>query len=56
MLLEGVLESITYHIKIVPTEDGGCVCKNRSVYHPKSDVELDEDKIKAGKEKAMDGR
>ncbi|KAI3469846.1 hypothetical protein Pfo_026509 [Paulownia fortunei] len=51
--LMGVLESITYHIKIVPAEDGGCICKNRSIYHIKGDVEITEDKIKEGKEKAM---
>ncbi|KAL2230593.1 major allergen Pru ar 1-like [Sesamum indicum] len=47
--LAGVLESITYHVKIVPTEDGGCICKNRST---KGDVEINEEKIKEGKEKA----
>ncbi|KAL0423231.1 UNVERIFIED_CONTAM: Major strawberry allergen Fra a 1-B [Sesamum radiatum] len=51
--LAGVLESITYHVKIVPTEDGGCICKNRSIYHTKGDVEINEEKIKEGKEKAM---
>ncbi|KAL0388329.1 UNVERIFIED_CONTAM: Major allergen Pru ar 1 [Sesamum radiatum] len=51
--LAGALESITYHIKIVPTEDGGCICKNRSIYHIKDDVEINEEKIKEGKEKAM---
>ncbi|KAL2469579.1 MLP-like protein [Abeliophyllum distichum] len=47
--LMGVLESITYHIKIVPTADGGCICENRSIYNTKEDVEISEDKIKAGK-------
>ncbi|KAK4425411.1 Major allergen Pru ar 1 [Sesamum alatum] len=51
--LAGVLESITYHVKIVPTEDGGCICKNRSIYHTKGGVEINEEKIKEGKEKAM---
>ncbi|XP_042054603.1 major allergen Pru ar 1-like [Salvia splendens] len=51
--LAGVLESITYHIKIVPTEDGGSICKNRSIYNTKGDVEINEEKIKEGKEKAM---
>ncbi|KAK2970443.1 hypothetical protein RJ640_015539 [Escallonia rubra] len=46
------LESITYHIKIVPTADGGSVCKNRSIYHTKGDAQIAEEKIKAGKEKA----
>ncbi|KAL0414197.1 UNVERIFIED_CONTAM: Major allergen Pru ar 1 [Sesamum radiatum] len=51
--LMGGLESITYHVKIVPTEDGGCICKNRSIYQTKGDVEITEEKIKEGKEKAL---
>ncbi|KAL0283751.1 UNVERIFIED_CONTAM: Major allergen Pru ar 1 [Sesamum angustifolium] len=51
--LAGILESITYRVKIVPTEDGGCICKNRSIYYTKGDVEITEEKIKEGKEKAM---
>ncbi|PIN18504.1 hypothetical protein CDL12_08828 [Handroanthus impetiginosus] len=51
--LMDILDSVTYHVKIVPIEDGGCVCKNRSIYHVKDGVELSEDKIKEGKEKAM---
>ncbi|XP_057772348.1 major allergen Pru ar 1-like [Salvia miltiorrhiza] len=51
--LSDVIESITYHIKIVPTEDGGSICKNRSIYNTKGDVEISEEKIKEGKEKAM---
>ncbi|KAK2970444.1 hypothetical protein RJ640_015540 [Escallonia rubra] len=47
------LESIIYHIKIVPTADGGSICKNRSIYHTKGDAQIAEDKIKAGKEKAL---
>ncbi|GFP83421.1 major allergen pru ar 1 [Phtheirospermum japonicum] len=48
-----VLESITNHTKIVPTEDGGCVCKNTSTYRSKDGVELDQEKIKAGKDRAL---
>ncbi|KAL0456913.1 UNVERIFIED_CONTAM: Major allergen Pru ar 1 [Sesamum latifolium] len=51
--LMGGLESITYHVKIVPTEDGGCICKNRSIYHAKGGFELSEEKIKEGKEKGV---
>ncbi|PIM98482.1 hypothetical protein CDL12_29035 [Handroanthus impetiginosus] len=49
--LMGILESITYHIKIVPSENGGWICKNGSIYHTKEGVEIEE-KIKEGKEKA----
>ncbi|GFZ13956.1 hypothetical protein Acr_24g0001460 [Actinidia rufa] len=47
-----VFESISYHIKIVATPDGGCICKNRSIYTPKCDAQVSEEEIKAGKEKA----
>ncbi|GFZ13946.1 hypothetical protein Acr_24g0001360 [Actinidia rufa] len=47
-----VCESISYHIKIVPSPDGGSICKNRSIYHTKGDSTISEEDIKAGKEKA----
>ncbi|KAF7146629.1 hypothetical protein RHSIM_Rhsim04G0231100 [Rhododendron simsii] len=50
--LMGLFESISYHIKIVPTPDGGSICKNRSIYHTKGDAQVNEEEIKAGKEKA----
>ena len=52
-VLGGVIESVTYHVKIVPTEDGGSICKNRSIYNTKGDAEISEEKIKEGKGKAM---
>lgn len=51
--LAGQLESITYHIKVVPTEDGGSICKNRSIYNTKEGAEISEEKIKEGKDKAL---
>ncbi|XP_058212570.1 major allergen Pru ar 1-like isoform X2 [Rhododendron vialii] len=50
--LMGLFESVSYHIKIVPTPDGGSICKNRSIYHTKGDAQVTEEEIKAGKEKA----
>ncbi|KAH6770292.1 hypothetical protein C2S52_015095 [Perilla frutescens var. hirtella] len=50
--LSDVIESITYHIKIVPTEEGGSICKNRSIYNTKGDAQISEENIKEGKEKA----
>ncbi|KAL0283750.1 UNVERIFIED_CONTAM: Major allergen Pru ar 1 [Sesamum angustifolium] len=44
-------ENLTHSYSIV--EDGGCICKNRSIYHAKGGFELSEEKIKEGKEKAM---
>ncbi|KAK2987134.1 hypothetical protein RJ640_019694 [Escallonia rubra] len=51
-LLEGI-ESISYHVKIVPSADGGSVCKNRSIYHTKGDFQITKVQIKTGKEKAL---
>jgi len=50
--LMGVLEKISYEIKIEASSDGGSVCKNSSKYHTKGDVEITEEQIKGGKEKA----
>ncbi|PSR92546.1 Major allergen Pru ar like [Actinidia chinensis var. chinensis] len=47
-----VFETISYHIKIVATPDGGSICKNRSIYKPKCDAQVSEEEIKAGKERA----
>ncbi|XP_059628921.1 major allergen Pru ar 1-like [Cornus florida] len=51
--LMGVLEKISYEIKIEPSSDGGSVCKNSSKYHTKGDVRITEEQIKGGKEKAL---
>ncbi|KAL2237754.1 UNVERIFIED_CONTAM: Pathogenesis-related protein 2 [Sesamum indicum] len=32
--------NITYHVTIVPTAEMGCICKNRSIYHTKGDIEI----------------
>jgi len=50
--LMGVFESISYHIKIIATSDGGSISKNRSIYNTKADAQVSEEEIKAGKEKA----
>ncbi|KAK9280926.1 hypothetical protein L1049_003817 [Liquidambar formosana] len=46
------LESIAYEIKF-EASGGGCVCKMTSHYHTKAGIELKEEEIKAGKDKAM---
>ncbi|KAK2990294.1 hypothetical protein RJ640_014746 [Escallonia rubra] len=51
-LMEGI-ESISYHIKVVPTPEGGSICKNRSIYETKGDFQITEEQIKTGKEKAL---
>ena len=51
--LMDTLESIYYEVKLVASPDGGSICKNISKYHTKGDIQITEDQIKAGKEKAM---
>ncbi|KAF7146367.1 hypothetical protein RHSIM_Rhsim04G0231400 [Rhododendron simsii] len=50
--LMGIFDSISYHIKIVASADGGSICKNRSIYQTKGDAQVTEEEIKSGKEKA----
>ncbi|KAI8561754.1 hypothetical protein RHMOL_Rhmol04G0366100 [Rhododendron molle] len=50
--LMGIFDSISYHIKIVASANGGSVCKNRSIYQTKGDAQVTEEEIKSGKEKA----
>lgn len=52
--LSDIIESITYHIKIVLTEDGGSICKNRSVYITKGNAEIGKGK-KKGRERQGNG-
>lgn len=47
------IESISYEMKFEPTPDGGCKGTNVSKYHPKPGVQINEEEVKAGKEKAM---
>ncbi|KAI8561750.1 hypothetical protein RHMOL_Rhmol04G0365700 [Rhododendron molle] len=47
----GLLESISYHIKIVAAPEGGSICKYRGIYTTKGDAQVSEEEIKAGKER-----
>ncbi|OWM88094.1 major strawberry allergen Fra a 1.06-like [Punica granatum] len=47
------IESVVYEVKFEASGDGGCVCKKTSEYHAKAGVELKEEDIKQGKDKAM---
>ncbi|XP_056168619.1 pathogenesis-related protein STH-21-like [Syzygium oleosum] len=47
------IEKVVYGVQILASGNGGCVCKMTSEYHTKGDVELKEEDIKQGKEKAM---
>ncbi|CAL2226851.1 unnamed protein product [Prunus armeniaca] len=50
--LSDKIEKISYEIKLVASADGGSVIKSTSNYHTKGDVEIKEEDVKAGKEKA----
>ncbi|OWM88108.1 pathogenesis-related protein STH-21-like [Punica granatum] len=47
------IESVVYEVKFEASSDGGCVCKMTSEYHVKAGVQLKEEDIKQGKDKAM---
>ncbi|KAK4491590.1 hypothetical protein RD792_002344 [Penstemon davidsonii] len=47
------LEKITHEIKLETTLDGGTVSKVTSKYHTKGDFSLNEEDVKAGKEKVL---
>ncbi|KAF7849543.1 hypothetical protein BT93_L0646 [Corymbia citriodora subsp. variegata] len=47
------IESVVYEVKFEASSNGGCICKMSSEYHTKASVELKEEDIKQGKEKAM---
>ena len=50
--LSDKVEKISYEIKLVASADGGSIIKSTSNYHTKGDVEIKEEDVKAGKEKA----
>lgn len=47
------LEKITYEVKFEATKDGGSVSKVTSKYYTVGDFMLNEDEVKAGKEKVI---
>ncbi|XP_022761238.1 major allergen Pru av 1-like [Durio zibethinus] len=50
--LMNTLEKITYETKLEPSAAGGSICKTTSKYYTIGDLQLKEEEIKAGKEKA----
>ncbi|GLU08441.1 hypothetical protein SLE2022_253540 [Rubroshorea leprosula] len=46
------LEKITYDVKLEASPDGGSICKSTSKYYTLGDIVINEEEIKAGKEKA----
>ncbi|GKV31406.1 hypothetical protein SLEP1_g40097 [Rubroshorea leprosula] len=51
--LMNTLEKISYETKFVAGSDGGSICKSSSKYHAIGDIEIKEEDIKVGKEKAL---
>lgn len=51
-VLGTTFEKISYETKITASPEGGSVCKNTSKYFTIGEVDITEEKIKAGKEKA----
>lgn len=46
------LEKISYETKLEASADGGSICKSISKYYTVGDLEIKEEEIKVGKEKA----
>ncbi|GLT45740.1 hypothetical protein SLA2020_195490 [Shorea laevis] len=51
--LMNTLEKISYETKFVAGPDGGSICKSSSKYYTIGDIEIKEEDIKVGKEKAL---
>lgn len=51
-VLNGKVEKIEYENKFVAAAGGGSIIKNTSTYHTIGEVEITEDQIKAGKDRA----
>ncbi|CAI9118848.1 OLC1v1020475C1 [Oldenlandia corymbosa var. corymbosa] len=49
--LQGAVEKVSYEVQILPSGEGS-VCKTKSTYYPKGDAQINEEEIKAGKDKA----
>lgn len=47
------LEKITYEVKFEKAADGGAISKVTSTYYTVGDFKLNEDEIKAGKERVL---
>lgn len=52
-LIMDKIEYITYDVKFEPYGFGGCVCNLTSVYKTKGDVEIREEDIEHGKDRAI---
>ncbi|RZC47596.1 hypothetical protein C5167_040547 [Papaver somniferum] len=50
----GKIDCVSYELRFEADPNGGCIVKAKSTYHPKGDAILNEEEIKAGKEKATE--
>lgn len=51
--LKDVIDKVSYVVKIEASADGGSICKTSSAYHTKGDIQITEEQIKGGKDKAF---
>ncbi|GKU85379.1 hypothetical protein SLEP1_g58 [Rubroshorea leprosula] len=51
--LMNTLEKICYETKFMAAADGGSICKSSSKYYAIGDIEIREEDVKTGKEKAL---
>nr|P49372.1 RecName: Full=Major allergen Api g 1, isoallergen 1; AltName: Full=Allergen Api g 1.0101; AltName: Full=Allergen Api g I; AltName: Allergen=Api g 1 [Apium graveolens]2BK0_A Chain A, MAJOR ALLERGEN API G 1 [Apium graveolens]2BK0_B Chain B, MAJOR ALLERGEN API G 1 [Apium graveolens]CAA88831.1 Api g 1 (major allergen from celery) [Apium graveolens] len=49
-ILLGFIESIENHVVLVPTADGGSICKTTAIFHTKGDAVVPEENIKYANE------
>ncbi|XP_068337592.1 major allergen Pru ar 1-like [Pyrus communis] len=52
-VLEGKIKSISYEVSFQASPIGGCTCKMMSEYDAAGDLEINEEEIRGGKERAM---
>ncbi|KAB2605095.1 major allergen Pru ar 1-like [Pyrus ussuriensis x Pyrus communis] len=52
-VLEGKIKSISYEVSFQASPNGGCTCKMMSEYDAAGDLEINEEEIRGGKERAM---
>lgn len=52
-VLSNSMDFIVYELKFESSSSGGCVCKMTSYYHAFGEVGINEEEVRAGKERAM---
>ncbi|CAN6693686.1 unnamed protein product [Malus baccata var. baccata] len=52
-VLADKIKSVSYEVSFQASPNGGCTCKMMSEYHAAGDLEINEEEIRGGKERAM---